>query len=504
MATRATWDPGWRSWCALAIAAVLLAHEEAPARFAQGHWVLLTPILVVLGTLALRRLWSLPPAIPMCAAIALTIFSGAWQQIGLGGLPLDRLFLVIVLLQFVLRAPGVAHVPRPQLRGVHLLLAITVLYALGSAVAAGTLGSETGVLSLVDLLGIAPYAMFLLAPAIFAGERERNMLLMTLVGVGLYLGLTAIFESLGPHALVFPKYIVHADASLQGERAGGPFQSSLAEGFSTFACAVAAAVAFTQWRGEARRRVAAVAGGVCVFGAFLTLERGVWIAAILATMLTALATRYGRRMLAPGLLVCAVVIGGALLISPALAHRTSARANSQISIWDRQNQTYAGLRMLAARPLFGFGWERYRSDSLPYFREAADYPMYGYTPSNTVQGEKPLPLHDTYLAYAVELGLLGTLLWLASLLWAAGGAILSPGPRELAPWKLGQIAITAFFLVVAVFNPYQEPFPVLLLWVWAGVARGSEPLSAQLERARRRALAARELLWVPARLGASQ
>ncbi len=483
MATREVWRPPWYAWTLVGLAALLALHEAAPGRL-EGHWLIIAPLAILAGVLAIRRLWELPPAVPMCGAVALTIFSGSWQQMGLGGLPVDRLLLLIVFAQFFLLAPGVAHAPRPQIKNVHLLMGFTLIYALVSALAAGTVGNETSYLALFDLFGVAPYLMFLLAPTIFAGRQERNLLLATLVGVGAYLGLTAIFESLGPHSLVFPRYILRVDAELPGERAGGPFQSSLAEGFATFSCAVAAVLAFTQWRRRGTRYLAAAVATVCVFGSFVTLERGVWIAAILGTVLTALATSSGRRWLVPGLLGCALVIGGALALSPGLAHKTSNRANDQISIWDRQNQTYAGLRMIAAKPLFGFGWERYRSDSLDYFRETAEYPMYGHFPGDAEPGEKILPLHDTYLAYAVELGLVGTLLWLAALLWGVGGAIFSHGPDELRPWKLGLIAISVFFLVVAVFNPYQEPFPVLVLWLWAGVAQGSPSLAAQATRAK--------------------
>jgi putative inorganic carbon (HCO3(-)) transporter len=490
MAARAVWRPPWYAWALLAVAILGVLHRLDPSRL-QGRWILITPALVLAGVLALRRLWQLPPAATTCAALALTIFSGAWGQIGLGGLPVDRLLLAIVVLQLFLLAPGVAQIPRAQVRSVHLLMALTAIYATGSALAAGTLGSETGLLSLIDLFGLAPYLMFLLAPTIFAGRRERRMLLGTLVCVGLYLGLTAIFESLGPHGLVFPRYILHVDAATPGERAGGPFQSSLAEGFATYSCAVAAAIAWVQWRAEGRRRLAtlaALAAAVCVFGSFVTLERGVWIAAVLASVATGLATRAGRRWIAPGLIACALVIGGALALSPSLSHKTANRASSQISVWDRQNQTYAGLRMIAAKPLFGFGWERYRSDSFDYFRQSPDFPMYGYKPSNAVQGEKTLPLHDTYLAYTVELGLVGALLWLATLLWGVGRAICTPpASGELRRWKLGLLAIAVFFLVVAIFNPSQAPFSVMLLWLWAGVAQGSRSLATQARRARARA-----------------
>jgi putative inorganic carbon (hco3(-)) transporter len=483
MPVRAVWRPPWYAWALLGLTALALIYKLAPGRL-HGHGSILVPLLVLVGVLALRKLWELPPAVTVCAVIVLAIFSGAWQRIGLGGLPLDRLLIIVVLLQFLLRAPGIAHVPRLQLRNVHLLLGLTIVYISISALAAGTLTEEVSLLALIDKVGITPYLLFLVAPSVFSGRRERDLLLATLVGLGLYLGLTAIFESLGPHALVFPRYILHADVELPGERAGGPFQSSVTEGFATFACAVAAVMAFSQWSGRRQRYLAVAAAVVCVFGCFLTLERGVWIAAVAGSVVAALATRTGRRWLAPGVLACAIAVGGALVISPALAHKTSTRVNDQLSVWNRQNQTSAGLRMAASRPLFGFGWGRYVSDSPEYFRQAASYPLNGIsTPS------KRWPLHDSYLSYVVELGLVGALMWLFALFWGVGEGIFSRGPTDLRPWKLGLMAIAVFFLLVSVANPPPQPFTVLLMWVWAGVALGSPSLAVQAWRARTGTLA---------------
>ncbi len=483
MAVRATWRPPWFAWTALWIVALALTYEAKP-HLLHGRLLVLMPLALLAGVLLVRWLWEQPPAVAMCAAIALSVFSGAWGQIGLSGAPLDRLLLVIVLLQFLLRAPGVAHAPRPQLRGIHLLMCLTVLYAVVSSVAAQTLANQTNSLALLDQLGAAPYLMYLLAPAVFNGARERNLLLATLVGVGAYLGFTAIFESLGPHALVFPRYIAHVDRELPGERAGGPFQSSVTEGFATFACAVAAVIALRLWRTQRARHFAAASACACFCGCFLTLERSVWIAAVLGALLAALASASGRRWLLPGALACTVAIGGALVVIPSLASKTSARASNQRSVWDRKNQTAAGLRMVAAKPLFGFGWGRYTRDGLDYFRQAADYPLSGFAPNVSGLSLRPLPLHDTYLSYAVELGLVGLLLWLATLVWGVGGAIFARGSPALRTWKLGLIAVAVFFVVVAAFNPYQQDFPVLLLWIWAGVAVGGPSLAMQERRVR--------------------
>ena len=460
--------PRWYVWAAIGVAALALVYKRA-AWLLGGHWLVLTLCLLIVLLYALHRLWELPLAVMMCAGIVLTIFSGNWGSLGLPGFPFlpDRLLIVGVLIALMLRAPGTRGRPAIKVRPVHLLLLLLIFYALASAAAVGTIGTKTGAFDLLDRLGIIPFAMLLLAPVIFHGTREREMLLMTLVGLGAYLGLTAIFESLGPHAFVFPHYIVTSDALLPGERAGGPFRSSVAEGFATFSCGVAAVIAIFQWSGQRRRYIAGTVVVVSALGCFMTLERGVWIAAAAGAVGAGLATGKARRWLVPGALACAVLVGGALLLSPALASKASARVNDERSVWDRQNQTSAGLRMIEAKPLFGFGWDRYVDDSLPYFRQTSGYPMSGYSTS-----EITLPLHDSYLSYAVELGLVGALLWLAAVVWGLGGAIFNRGPPQLRPWKLGLLAMTICFLGIALVDPLQQSFTELLLWAWAGVALG--------------------------------
>lgn len=474
---RAIWRPPWQAWLVVWLAILALAYKLGPERLHHGAWVVFGPLLAGVAVLVVRRLWELPPSVTMCIAIVLTLFSGGWSQMGLGGMPLDRLAVVVLLLQLLLLAPGVAAIPRLQLRNVHLLLALTILYVIGSAVAARTFSNEADLLALIDQLGITPYLAFLVAPAVFARERDRELLLAVLVGIGAYLGLTAIFEILGPHALVFPKYIVQVDAALPEGRAGGPFQSPVSDGFSTFACGVAAVIALMRWRGRASRAFAAFAAVVCILGCFLTLERGVWIAAVAGTVAAALVTRRGRRWILPAASMCVVLITVTLTLSPALASKVSGRVGYKASVWDRQNQTAAGLRMVEAKPLLGFGWQRFTSDNGEYFRQTSEYPLTGYSTP-----ERVVPLHDTYLSYAVELGLVGLALWLGSLLWGVGGAIFAPSTASLRPWKLGLLAVTVFFLVVAVFDPQPQPFPELLLWSWAGVALGRLSMSKNQKR----------------------
>jgi putative inorganic carbon (hco3(-)) transporter len=479
-AVRPTWRPPAFLWALLGVAALAAVHKLQPGKL-EGHWMLVTPVAILAGVLAMRRLWELPPAVTLCAAVAMTAFSCGWSQMGLGNLPLNRLFILAALLQVLLRSPGSANLPPIRLRGVHLLMGATVLYAIASAAVAGTVGEEREYLLLLDVFGLTPFLLFLVAPVVFAGERERDWLLATLVGLGAYLGLTAIFETLGPHALVFPAYIRHlsfegfAEAASEA-KAGGPFQSPTADGFACFACAAAAAIALQRWRGLWSRRFAGGTVLACLFGCLLTLERGVWVATIAGVLVVALATQSGRRWLLPGAAIGAIVVASVFALSPQLQERVSERATYQQSLWDRKNQTAAGIRMVEAQPLFGFGFGRYAEESVDYFRQPAGYPMSGYYHGVTIGlPDEILPIHNTYLSYAVELGLVGLVLWLASLAWAVGEAVLAPGPASLRPWKLGLLAVAAFFAAVSFVDPHTAPFPMVVLFVWAGLARGVAP-----------------------------
>ncbi len=242
-------------------------------------------------------------------------------------------------------------------------MCLTSMYALASAVAAGTLNTETGFLSLVDQFGVAPYLMFLLAPGHLRGPARAQ-------------------PAAGHPRRTRRVSRVHCDLRVAGSSQPrlpalypasrlGTARRTRRRSLSELACRGLRDLLLCGRRGDRLHAVARGGAGAvsprsppsprgpAPSGAFVTLERGVWIAALAASLVTALVTRAGRRWIVPGLLVCALVIGGALAISPGARPQNLGPGQPQISVWDRQNQTYAGLRMLAAKPLFGFGWERY-------------------------------------------------------------------------------------------------------------------------------------------------
>ena len=53
-----------------------------------------------------------------------------------------------------------------------------------------------------------------------------------------------------------------------------------------------------------------------------------------------------------------------------------------------------------------------------------------------------------------------------------GGALVRPPPRSLAHWRVGLFAVLVAVLLVDATVPPSN-FPMLLLWLWAGVLAGA-------------------------------
>ena len=417
----------------------------------------------VIGGVALVSIaivvWHVEPAYTLSAAIVLSPLAGNWPQLGVPGpLSPDRLLLAGAILAILLRAPPIADRPALKITGAHWVLGIAAVYALASSLVAGTLHGDQFLL-LVDSFGIMPFLIFLVAPLAFRTEDQRRVLLAALVGLGAYLGLTVLFETMKLDALVFPRYILDETYGIHVGRGRGPFVEAVTNGLALYMCAVACAIAVATWRTPRIRGLAVAIGVLCMIGCFLTLQRSVWIGAVLASCVTMLAARGPRRYLLPVGVAVAVGIAASLVLIPGVSDTVGPRVNQgDAALWDRRNLARAGLNMVQAKPLFGFGWGRFTSDSADYFQQAFDYPL-----TATEVG-----LHNTPLTYAVELGLIGVTLWLLGVVLGVGGALATRGPPDLMHWRLGLLAIAIAYVVVMSAVP-PATWLNRSLWLIAGV-----------------------------------
>ena len=104
-------------------------------------------------------------------------------------------------------ASGIRSPDALRTRPIDWLLALVAIYAVGSALIADTFQYEHVRFALLDRLSVLGFVLFFVAPKAYREERDRQILLGALVALGGYLGLTAVFEEIGPEALVVPGYI---------------------------------------------------------------------------------------------------------------------------------------------------------------------------------------------------------------------------------------------------------------------------------------------------------
>ena len=207
-----------------------------------------------------------------------------------------------------------------------------------------------------------------------------------------------MMEALHVNALVFPKYILnplYGDPSTAG-RVRGPFAAAVQMGFGLYGCAVVSGLAAATWRRHSAKGIAGAVAVLCLFGTLLTEQRSVWLGATVATIAVLLITPKLRAWTLPVIVLGALAVLGAFAVIPDLSHNTASRFASSEPVWERLNMNVAAENMIKARPLFGFGWGRFKVASGPYFRESSSYPLV-YT---TV-------VHNVYLSFRAELGIIG-------------------------------------------------------------------------------------------------
>jgi O-antigen ligase len=432
---------------------------------------LLVPRNIVFATAAAGIVWMmihLDPAWLISMGIGAGVFNGNWDRLGgfsSAAVP-DRTLIAAGLVALLFRIPQQARDRPPvRARAEYWLIGAAALYVVISAIMAGTFGNDVAFFRLLDRFGLIPFLMFAIAPIAFRTRRQRHILLGSLVVTGAYLALVTWADALKFDALVWPDYIKDRSIGTTFSRGRGPFAAADANGLALLATSIAALIGMFVWRSNWVRFACFGVAGLGLAGTFITLTRSVWVGTGAAIVVTMLSFRQLRPFFLPAVATAYAAVFFMLAGIPGLAERAEERQNAKRPLWDRRNSTAAAVRMLADKPLFGFGWHQYVEKNSDYFVMHPDYPLTG----------QKYPLHNVYLSNAVELGVLGAALWLAAVMLVLAGAIFRRGPPELLPWRIGLVAIAVQWFAVSALAPFPYSFPNLLLWTWAGVVAGLAP-----------------------------
>jgi len=446
---------------AASVAGVLVLVAVATMVTLRGYGGLLFGVaagLAIAGGL-IYLAWHADPAWTLSGGLLLAPFSGNWDQLGIPAvLGPDRIVMFTGLVAIMLRAPGSLGRPPLLFRPVHWLLLVTVLYALASAAASGTLLDVASFAVLFERLGVSPFLVFLCAPAAFRTERQRRVLLIALIVLGAYLGLTALFETIPVRSLIFPRYIADPTYGILPDRARGPFVEPATFGLALFSSLGACVMGLLIWRRVWIRLVLVAIASLCAAGLVFTLTRQVWVATIVACALVGIVVPRLRWYLAPAAIAGALGVALLLAIVPSLSEKVTERRAQQNTVWDRLNLNRAALNAIEDRPLFGVGWESWTKKNADYFELDPNYPLTNVTDA---------PIHNVFVAYAAQLGLVGVTLWACGLFLGIGGTLLNRGPPDIQPWRALLAAVFVFYLVVASFE-FVQVFSNLIVWLLAG------------------------------------
>lgn len=136
-----------------------------------------------------------------------------------------------------------------------------------------------------------------------------------------------------------------------------------------------------------------------LYGVFITYSRGSWLAA--AVVLLGLVLLYPKVTIRiGGLIVALAFILGNTLLADEVAFATR-RLNAEDTASGRVVLVNTGLKMIAAKPLFGWGYDSYDRYDDRFQERVGDIPV---AADNTS--------HNTYVTMAAELGLPGLFLYL--------------------------------------------------------------------------------------------
>lgn len=409
------------------------------------------------------------------AGIVLSCFAGHWGALGVP-VPLDRGVLLVGLVLEWRRARRGGRSVQVGAAGALLIASAvwTALSFIGSPVRDGD-----GFFFLVDL-AVLPAVLFLAAPVIIDSPRRRFAFAAVFAVFGVYLGFTAIAQTLQLRALVFPGYILDPAVGIHADRARGPYAEAVSNGimliFSGALGAVTAAEA-----DRPRWRVVGVAAVVLTaVGCALTLTRAVWFAAAVALLVGFLLTPALRRR-APAVLIGAAAVAVLFpVVFPGFGAAATTRGGDESPIWDRLNVNAAAARMIVQDPLTGVGWNQAGDRMSGFVRLGADYPV-------TAASATLIP-HNVFLGRFAELGILGGALWLAAVIASTVVPVLRRGRPGFGRWRVALLACTACWVVVAEFGPVNYSQNAYLLALVGGVtASGAVAGAAPFDWTPRRA-----------------
>ena len=331
---------------------------------------------------------------------------------------------------------------------------------------------------------LIPVSIFWIARHAPVQEKNVTFVHWGLVVFGIYLVVTALLEIGGQWSLVFPRYIADPELGIHFGRARGPMLQSARFGVYLIVCLSATwlALAWQARLGSWGRLLAVVSFPLYAAAIYYTYTRSVWLGAGLAVFLIAAFTLRGRtRPFVLASMMIAVLIVGIVKRDQLIAFkREYTAAETRESTYMRASFTYVSWQMFKEKPLLGYGFGQFTREAKPFLGDRST--------SLQLESIRGYVHHNTLLCVLVELGLLGLLFYLATLLyWVRIGWKIWRDPRS-AVWIKAHslLMLTAFaaHLFQLIFRDVSfSPVENTLIFLLAGTAMNLRAKLTETNRA---------------------
>lgn len=262
-----------------------------------------------------------------------------------------------------------------------------------------------------------PAGMYLIARIIRPHLQDIHWLFAALVGLGLYLSITALFEVFGLHGLVFPRYIVDGESWQFFGRGRGPLMNPTGNGLIISIALTAASIGFI----EADRKgklLYGVALLILFSGLYATLTRSAWLGGVasLAIIGFVYAPRWLRvlGMAALVLMIGAAAIGVKDQVVRMKRDKNLTAADAEKSVKLRPLLAVVAWEMFKDRPLSGHGFGRYGQTKARFHTNRG----YGLP----LEQARDYVQHNVFLSVLVDTGMIGLGLMLSWMVMIAGVA----------------------------------------------------------------------------------
>jgi len=307
---------------------------------------------------------------------------------------------------------------------------------------------ENGPLSRLLFFNYVPVLLYFLTRWVRFEAADLKVVALMLVVFGVYLAFTALAETRGMPALVFPTYIMNAEEREFLGRGRGPFLNPVSNGVFMAVCICSALMWWPRMKSRRGKLIVLALALFISIGVYSTYTRSTWLSLVVGMGVFVF---WPSKTYQKGIMIVAATLM-AIALFPVIGDKIfSFKRDQDVSLAEMQKSALLrplfveiAWEMVQDRPVLGVGFAQYPKAKYPYLQNPHT--------TEALRDTRGLMQHNVFLAYVVDMGFVG-LVTLVGLL----GAFLT------ASWQVWR-NLNGMFHDVSIV-----PMMHSLLFFWIGV-----------------------------------